>query len=352
MFKKFVIAFDWIALIVVGMFVLTAFTIVGFSILLKETGEDPMEKYMKDKYQVEIEILEKEAINSLNMGDVWNSVALKENANVKFDIHVTGLLFPKVLEDEYHLGLETYEVFKKIEGSLGKIQQLGFTKMEGYNLVEYETYFDIREDKSVKAHQFNVYVSSEKPFTYNEIDKLELDRIYAMITEIKATNDAVSDVYIFYGDKHEVNELVVKDIRRIKSKEELLLNLKRSNNALATYIAYSTLNDRAMELENGRFVFKDFSGGEFWLRCNETDDEGECVEYYISILYEKDGLGKENPYLFEDIRKIGDHFKQELGSSEFTINFQEDRKDLKKYATINSYQIHSDEEIRQFISDM
>ena len=130
------------------------------------------------------------------------------------------------------------------------------------------------------------------------------------------------------------------------------MNLKHSNNILSTYFAYLTLNDGAVELENGRFVFKDFYGGNFWLHCSEMNEEDECIKYYISILYEKGGLDKENPYLFEDIRKIVYHFKSELGSARFILNFKEDRKDLNKDTTINSDLINNDEDIIRFISEM
>ena len=77
--------------IIIGTIVFITLSIAGCSFFLIGIKEDPMEKYMKDKYQVEIEIVEEQAKNTGNMGDVWNKVVLKNNKNVQFGIHVTGL---------------------------------------------------------------------------------------------------------------------------------------------------------------------------------------------------------------------------------------------------------------------
>jgi hypothetical protein len=126
----------------IGILVAIILLISSCSIYISKGDERKVKQYMQAKFNKEIKMVDKASINEGNMGDVWHTVALKENSKIKFKVHVEGLFFIDVLGDEYEQGLEAYEEYKKLEPRIATMKDFGFEKMKERNFVEYDYFSD------------------------------------------------------------------------------------------------------------------------------------------------------------------------------------------------------------------
>jgi hypothetical protein len=221
------------------------------------------------------------------MGDVWHTVALKENANIKFKVHVEGLFFIDFLGDEYEQGLEAYEEYKKLVPSLAAMNALGFEKMKERNIVEYD-YFS---DESEVTH--TLYVKKRKIISGRFLET-ELDPLYNLVKVVQDSGTDIQTIELADSKEPYSSFNDIPDVQKITSKEKLLHSLKVRNSELVSYHYMDQLAKKINQVKNERFTFKS-EEEEGWLSCSETDKEGECVDFTIYIKYKNDGLVASNP---------------------------------------------------------
>jgi hypothetical protein len=271
------------------------------------TIESNLNKYMKEKYGFKVDMVEREEINTGNMGDVTHKVAVRGKPELVFGIRVQeNFVLPgmTVISDEYELGLQAYKDYQEIKPALNKLEDLGFERIYDQNYVSYEKY------KDQYIHQLNLKDSQN--LTMEMFEDNWLDRYHLLVKTISSMDTNIKDIYLSMNNNI---PLRIPNIHTISSKESLTREMNRYNDALATHYLAFEMDSTLKNLENDRFQFK----GNHWfpelgVKCSIMDEKGSCAKIDFFLTYEEGGLKADNEMLERDLIHIVDGLNSVLDS--------------------------------------
>src|SRR5690606_8706966 len=275
-----------------------AIFIAKFTLFDREKSlENMMEDYLANKYgeELKIDIVHLEGSNTGNMGNVWHTVVIEDNRNIKFNVNVNGFFKKEVVDDEYEYGLVAYEAYQKLKPSIGEIEELGFSRQSGLfdsekevNYIEYEKTYS---DEAAEEILLNMRVKYEDLKVNDILTDDFINGMHQIIEIIKTNNIAINHVRVNSASTDNLH-LIVKDVSDVRDKKDLITNLKNNNEDIVTYLEIDQYGTELKKLENERFIF-DNEYHDKWLEC-EVVDEGECFNYSVHVLYKDDGLRTSN----------------------------------------------------------
>lgn len=259
--------------------------------------ESKLDRYFKEKYGIEVVLVDEEEWNTGNMGDLTHTVAVRENKNIKFNVFQND---GEITGDTYHRGLDAYEKYKKLEPLLSEIQKLGYGEPPFGNYLEY-----IRE----VSGEYNLKFSRDGRLDYHSFEEREFNDFFQLVQIINQSEINVKDLQVYYTEPEKEGEnpgdiyFSVEDLNDPKSTAEVKDLLRIGNWDLKNaYI--STAYDEAFEkAEKERFRFGAVYEDD-WLICrNIYPITGYCSPYEAHVAYPKDEFQPGSALLAEDLER-------------------------------------------------
>ncbi|QKE73694.1 hypothetical protein HPK19_13145 [Arthrobacter citreus] len=239
-------------LIFVSMFLMTACVGAG-KIDVKA------QKYIKDKYGFEVDVLEKPNINEGNMGDTNFKVRKKTGNKLTFNIYIKGMFFTKIIGDDYDIQSKTFEMKKAFEQSNSAILNRAKVKSIEFKSENDMESFDYVDNGNVIQHlKVNVVSANVK----NLFDTEKMNSIYEVLKKFQEFSDVykpldVKEISMSYTN--DVNKRITFDIDNVHSIYSMS-DFKRESSTpyeppnITNFAQYSYYVEESA-------LFKDFEGG-------------------------------------------------------------------------------------------
>ncbi|OJE39011.1 hypothetical protein BAQ49_13640 [Bacillus proteolyticus] len=281
-----------------------------------QENEAEVQKYIKEKHGIDVDVTEWGSINENNFGNTYHTVQGKSNKNLKFRVKVQGLLYSSIVDDEYQYGKKTYEAYQKFKPILEEIKKLGYTEIENENALQYMT--DNREpDEGKPTDELLLTLKMSNEIDFSQLDSVELDRLYALFQLIQKNNKNITELEIKdYTGKSLGGPF--KYVQTVITKEELLRTMKSTmKDAINKYWenwirTHTKVEERLHEMQNDRFAI----GG---IMYSSSDDE-DSRKYIVPLVINTDNTIFENtPPLIEDLIKVTTILNEELYTKNFDI---------------------------------
>ncbi|MBT2687387.1 hypothetical protein J7I93_04240 [Bacillus sp. ISL-47] len=256
--------------------------------------ENKLDRYFKEKYEIEVVLVDEEEWNTGNMGDLTHTVAVKGNKNIKFNVFESG---GEITGDTYHRGLDAYEQYKKLEPLLPEIQALGFGEPPFGNYLEY-----IRE----VAGEYNLKFSREGKLDSHSFEEEEFNDFFQLVQLIDQSEINVKGLRVYYtkpeddpGDIY----FAMKDLNEPTSEEEVKELLRVDNWDLKNAYISEAYDEALAKAENERFRFGAVYEDD-WLLCrNIYPITGYCSPYEAHVAYPQKEFQPGSPLLAEDLER-------------------------------------------------
>jgi hypothetical protein len=329
-------------LIVTGIIIWVVMTF--FSGFFTDT-EDELNKYMKKKYGEEITLVYAGNRNEANLGDTEHKVALKNNPDFDFWIDVNGFFRTNVEGDDFEKGKKTYEKYQTIEDDMMDISEFGFTRIqEG----RYSTYLDYTEEGFYRLNVQDDHLLSR----YGLIEE-ELKDMMEAIEWIRSKGVDIGQLMVF-GRPDEAKEgyqieLLVKDVQLISSIADLKKEIAEEHPSTLSKESEERMMPNVKTLNEERIIpnVADQDTHEaHWIDCNAIDKEGKCSNMLLMLYYESDGFYPGHPYVVQDLTKVFEWIKPELGE-DGNVTIQVIEKEVQNEPLLNLIELdkHDDKEM-------
>jgi hypothetical protein len=329
-------------LIVTGIIIWVVMTF--FSGFFTDT-EDELNKYMKKKYGEEITLVYAGNRNEANLGDTEHKVALKNNPDFDFWIDVNGFFRTNVEGDDFEKGKKTYEKYQTIEDDMMDISEFGFTRIqEG----RYSTYLDYTEEGFYRLNVQDDHLLSR----YGLIEE-ELKDMMEAIEWIRSKGVDIGQLMVF-GRPDEAKEgyqieLLVKDVQLISSIADLKKEIAEEHPSTLSKESEERMMPKVKTLNEERIIpnVADQDTHEaHWIDCNAIDKEGKCSNMLLMLYYESDGFYPGHPYVVQDLTKVFEWIKPELGE-DGNVTIQVIEKEVQNEPLLNLIELdkHDDKEM-------
>jgi hypothetical protein len=329
-------------LIVTGIIIWVVMTF--FSGFFTDT-EDELNKYMKKKYGEEITLVYAGNRNEANLGDTEHKVALKNNPDFDFWIDVNGFFRTNVEGDDFEKGKKTYEKYQTIEDDMMDISEFGFTRIqEG----RYSTYLDYTEEGFYRLNVQDDHLLSR----YGLIEE-ELKDMMEAIEWIRSKGVDIGQLMVF-GRPDEAKEgyqieLLVKDVQLISSIADLKKEIAEEHPSTLSKESEERMMPNVKTLNEERIIpnVTDQDTHEaHWIDCNAIDKEGKCSNMLLMLYYESDGFYPGHPYVVQDLTKVFEWIKPELGE-DGNVTIQVIEKEVQNEPLLNLIELdkHDDKEM-------
>ncbi|PEL09903.1 hypothetical protein [Bacillus sp. AFS017336] len=239
-------------LIFVSMFLLTACVGAG-------TIDVKAQKYIKDKYGFEVDVLEKPNINEGNMGDTYFKVRKRTGNKLTFNIYIKGMLFTKIIGDDYDIQSKTFEMKKAFEKSNSEILSRAKVKSIEFKSENDMESFDYADTGNVIQHlKVNVVSANVK----NLFDTEKMNSIYEVLKKFQEFSDVykpldVKEISMSYTN--DINKRITFDIDNVHSIYSMSDFERESSTPyeppnITNFAQYSYYIEESA-------LFKDFEGG-------------------------------------------------------------------------------------------
>lgn len=260
-----------------------------------------VQNYLKEKYEIDAVVTAEGGKHAGNMGNTWHTVQLKDNKHIQFRVKARGLLFTRIVGDEYEYGLKTYEAYKKLKPTIAEMDKLGFSKQKDENIIDYQ------QDDDIPKSEFALALQSKRELDYSQFDTVELDRFYQLLQLIQENNSNITFMEVMHGQGDSLELLSFYDLQNIKTKEEMLHRMKEESSNYWTYIVQAQVKDKIKEIENERFAFTN-------IECS-FGSSNECKSYSVILQFEEGMIRyKNNPNLTEDLYAVSTFLQTEFGN--------------------------------------
>ncbi|PDY46406.1 hypothetical protein [Bacillus pseudomycoides] len=284
-----------------------------FMLIFSQTTEDgTIEKYIKDKYSIDVIVTKWGSINGGNGGHTWHTVQVKDNKNIQFQVEVNGLFNSTIIGDDYENGLKINEEYKKFKPLLNEIEKLGYIPVPDENVIQY-IIDDMEESHRKVPSELFVMLKSVQNLDYSQFETKELDRLFALLQIVQNNNKQITKIEIL-DNKDKLPHLNLENIQEIKSKDQLLFAMKNASEEYWNNLILTQIHDKMKEIENDYVTFKSIS-------CNHIENE-ECKTYKVILQFKDDMLNyKKNPQLIDDIYKVSSLLQTEKPNNNFEMEF-------------------------------
>ncbi|WP_273837233.1 hypothetical protein [Guptibacillus sedimenti] len=329
-------------LIVTGIIIWVVMTF--FSGFFTDT-EDELNKYMEKKYGEEITLVYAGNRNEANLGDTEHKVALKNNPDFDFWIDVNGFFRTNVEGDDYEKGKKTYEKYQTIEDDMMDISEFGFTRIqEG----RYSTYLDYTEEGFYRLN-----VQDDHLLSRYGLKEEELKDMMEAIKWIRSKGVDIGQLMVF-GRPDEAKEgyqieLLVKDVQLISSIADLKKEISEEHPSTLSKEIEERMTPKVKTLNEERIIpnVADQDTHEaHWISCNAIDKDGKCSNMLLMLYYESDGFYPGHPYVVQDLTKVFEWIKPELGD-DGNVTIQVIEKEVQNEPLLNLIELdkHDDKEM-------
>lgn len=217
------------------------------------------QKYIKDKYGFEVEVLEKPNINEGNMGETSFKVRKKTGNHLTFNIYITGIFISKIVGDDYKIQAKAFEMKKAFEESnsailsRAKVKSIEFkseNEMESFDYADKGSVIKYLKVNVVSANVKNLYDIKKMNSIYEVLKKFqEFSAVYRPL--------AVKEISMNYTN--DVNNRITFDIENVHSIYSMS-DFKRQSSTpyeppnITNFAQYSYYVEKSA-------LFKEFEGG-------------------------------------------------------------------------------------------
>ncbi|TYR73426.1 hypothetical protein FZC79_18455 [Rossellomorea vietnamensis] len=302
--KKVILGFVMITAALV--FLLNAF-------LTKEHRE--VKNYIEEKYRFSADIKKVESYGFPSD----NEYIVSPSHNM--DLEFTVIPDPRedAFTDDYPKAKEAYQESQKLKKSAPEIKKLGFHSLE---------HEELRLSFNQRNNYFTLILQTDSPIDIASFEEKELDRFFKLQELIKKSNAKVNHVTVYDNrDLVDRNSIILnmQHLREVKTKEELLLGIKKSDSGIASFYENEKWKAEKEKVENDRFTFgSEYSESWFWFSCSVTNEKGECSNIFVSVYFSENMLTKTNEYLEEDLNSIFTLFEKTIApNAAIEYNFLE-----------------------------
>jgi len=282
--KKIKVALIGIPLLIIASI---AFYVTDFNEQLK------VKSYVKEKYGYNIKI--KQLLRAGIGSDYDFVVYPKDHSDLEFNVRLDS---SNQITDNHASAIEADKALHKLEKVIPAIEELGFQGAEYQNNEIRVSYVD-----DMEKHILNLYTST--PLEMATFKENELDRFYKLQELIKQSGASLTYVAVQDMQEPVSNSIVfyMKDVQNVQSKDDFLLQVKKSSQDLASYIENEKWEAERAKVENDRFTFQS-QYDDYWFHCRETNEKGECTNILVTTYFKENSLTKSNVYLEQDLDSI------------------------------------------------
>ncbi|WP_273854138.1 hypothetical protein [Guptibacillus spartinae] len=304
--------------------------------------EDELNKYMKKKYGEEITLVYAGNRNEANLGDTEHKVALKDNPDFDFWIDVNGFFRTIVEGDDYEKGKKTYEKYQTIEDDMLDISEFGFTRIQ---VGQYSTYLDYTEEGFYRLN-----VQDDHLLSRYGLKEEELKDMMELIEWIRSKGVDIGQLMVF-GRPDEAKEgyqieLLIKDVQLISSIADLKKEIAEEHPSTLSHEIEEQMIPKMKTLEEERIIpnVSDQDTHEaHWISCNAIDQDGKCSNMLLALYYETDGFYPGHPYVIQDLTKVFEWIKPELGQ-DGSVTIQVIEKGVQQEPLLNLIELDKSDE--------
>lgn len=255
---------------------------------------------MKNEYGINVEI--KQLIRYGIASNKEYIVSPKNNKDIEFSVIIDPST-ERVITDNYSRALEVNIEQHKLEKVIPDIEKLGFIG-------------SINDEIRVSflGEQNIVFLNSTSPFEIATFEEKELDRFFDIQELIKGSGALIHRVNV--SDMREPSEsnyisLDMGMLKSVSTKEDLLLQIKKSNWEIASFYENKKWESEKANVENERFTFGS-KYDDYWFNCRETNEKGECTNIFVSLNFKENSLTKANNNLEKDFNSIFTLFEKTI----------------------------------------
>lgn len=304
--------------------VLLLVAVSGYLFFFYQSDERIVKEYAKNEYGIDVEI--KELKNTGFLSDDEYIVFPKNHEDLEFTIIVP--FDDGIISDNYSRALAADQELHKLKKVMSEVRDLGFS---GSNNGEIKVDF-VKIGKDLSSNKYIVNLYSDSPIKIVSFEDKELDRYFKLLSLIQQSEAKIHRVFI--SDRREPvdsNTIVLNmdNLNNVKTKEGLLLQIKRSNWKFASYYENKKWESKKAKVENERFTFGS-KYDEYWFNCGEMNETGECTSIFVQIEFKENSLNQENVYLEEDLNSIFNLFKTIAPTANIEYSFIEEESDDSK----------------------
>jgi hypothetical protein len=274
-------------------------------------GDQLIINYIKEKYGVNSVIKEKHEEPEMVSSEVNYILYSKDNEDVLFTVTVDYAGDEPKIKDTYNQAVETNKEYQKLKKVIPAIKKIGF---KGRSSAEIRVDYKSQKVGNGWRNYISLYLKTDSPINIRTFEEKELVRFYKLVKIIQDSGAAIDHVGV--EDNQEMTEtttIVIKmnQLKDVKSTDEFLFQLKKSNWELASFYANKKWEDEAKKVENERFKFG-AQYEDYWFNCLVQNEKGECTSILATVTYQNGGLKQSNPHLKEDLNKIFAFFENTM----------------------------------------
>lgn len=154
-------------------------------------------------------------------------------------------------------------------------------------------------------------LTSIHPIDMFNFEEEEFDRFFDLQELIKQSGALIHKVYVTdtTNDKPwDSIELDMENLKSVRTKDEFLLELKKSNEIIASVYESTKWKFEKEKIENERFTFGspigDYKNNNYWFQCNGVNEKGECNGIFVRLIFAENSLTEAHVNLEKDLNSI------------------------------------------------